>query len=106
MSAVDLQEVHDFLLEIAYKAGEMILSAVPTETGVGTKKNSADLVTETDQAVEDMVSSTLRDRYPDFLFMGEETYKPGDELRDTPTFICDPIGTRLKGEGGLFLSKI
>ena len=24
-------------------------------------------------------------------FMGEETYKPGDELTEKPTFICDPI---------------
>jgi myo-inositol-1(or 4)-monophosphatase len=50
-----------------------------------------DLVTETDQAVEKMVSTRLREKYPDFDFMGEETYKPGDKLTDTPTFIVDPI---------------
>lgn len=66
MSAVNLQEVHDFLIEVAHRAGEMITSAKPTAAGSGTKKNSADLVTETDQAVEKMVSTRLREKYPDF----------------------------------------
>ncbi|KAL9056087.1 MAG: hypothetical protein Q9162_003149 [Coniocarpon cinnabarinum] len=52
---------------------------------------AADLVTETDKAVEDMISATLRERYPDFAFMGEETYKPGDRLTAQPTFVVDPI---------------
>ncbi|QIW95176.1 hypothetical protein AMS68_000694 [Peltaster fructicola] len=91
MANVDLQEVHDFLITIAHEAGDMINNARPKAVGLGTKKNSADLVTETDQAVEKMVSTKLRERYPDFEFMGEETYKPGDTLSDKPTFIVDPI---------------
>jgi myo-inositol-1(or 4)-monophosphatase len=50
-----------------------------------------DLVTETDQAVEQMISTRLREKYPSFEFMGEETYKPGDALSANPTFIVDPI---------------
>lgn len=38
-----------------------------------------------------MVSTSLKERYPSFDFMGEETYKPGDALTDSPTFIVDPI---------------
>ncbi|KAK3708676.1 hypothetical protein LTR37_011398 [Vermiconidia calcicola] len=91
MSAVNLQEVHDFLVEIAYRAGEMITSAKPIQSDAGQKKNSADIVTETDQAVEKMVSEALRQKYSDFEFMGEETYKPGDTLSDKPTFVVDPI---------------
>ncbi|CAK4030477.1 Inositol monophosphatase 2 [Lecanosticta acicola] len=91
MSAVNLQEVHDFLVEIAYQAGEMITTAKPAVSAHGTKKNSADLVTETDQAVEKMVSTTLRSKFPDFEFMGEETYKDGDFLSEKATFIVDPI---------------
>lgn len=44
MSAVNLQEVHDFLIRVAHKAGEMITSATPSATGAGEKKNSVDLV--------------------------------------------------------------
>ena len=56
----------DFLVEIAYKAGEMITTAKPAVSNLGTKKNSADLVTETDQAVEKMISTALKEKYPDF----------------------------------------
>ncbi|KAF1348699.1 inositol monophosphatase [Delphinella strobiligena] len=91
MSDIDLQEVHDFLITVAKKAGEMITSARPKKSESGEKKNSVDLVTETDQAVEKMVTETALDRYPDFKFMGEETYKPGDKLTAHPTFIIDPI---------------
>jgi len=66
MSSVNLQDVHDFLIGVAHNAGDMITSAKPKPAGSGTKKNSADLVTETDQAVEKMVSTMLREKYPDF----------------------------------------
>ncbi|KAF2016129.1 inositol monophosphatase [Aaosphaeria arxii CBS 175.79] len=91
MADINLQEIHDFMISIARRAGEMITSAHPTTLAAGSKKNSADLVTETDQAVEKLVSTSLREKYPDFAFMGEETYKPGDALTAAPTFICDPI---------------
>jgi myo-inositol-1(or 4)-monophosphatase len=38
-----------------------------------------------------MVSKSLRDQYPQFSFLGEETYTPGTPLTSAPTFICDPI---------------
>ena len=66
MSAVNLQQVHDYLIEIAHKAGEIIVNATPTAAGSSTKSNSVDLVTEIDQAVEKMVFTSLRERYPDF----------------------------------------
>ena len=66
MSDINLQEVHDFLIEVAYKAGKMITKATPSAADAGSKKNSADIVTETDQAVEKMVSTTLKEKYPDY----------------------------------------
>ncbi|KAK2802425.1 hypothetical protein FQN51_004488 [Onygenales sp. PD_10] len=87
----DLQEIHDFLIDLATRAGDMITGAKPLVNGVGSKKNSSDLVTETDRAVEAMVSQELRSRYPNYEFMGEETYHPSKPLTDAPTFIVDPI---------------
>lgn len=49
------------------------------------------MVTETDKAVEDMISTYLAERYPTFSFMGEETWKPGVKIGPEPTFIVDPI---------------
>lgn len=54
-----------------------------------------DIVTEVDQAVEKMVSSRLSKAYPEFSFMGEETYKPGTKLGPEPTFVVDPIDGEL-----------
>ncbi|MCJ1472531.1 hypothetical protein MMC13_001180 [Lambiella insularis] len=91
MAEPDLQAIHDLLVETAMKAGAMITSARPSTRTTDTKKNSSDLVTETDQAVETMVSTTLKTHYPDYSFLGEETYQPGMRLTPAPTFVCDPI---------------
>ncbi|MCJ1379300.1 hypothetical protein MMC17_002401 [Xylographa soralifera] len=91
MAEPDLQDIHDLLVETAMQAGEMITSAHPSTSTTDTKKNSSDLVTETDQAVENMVSSALKSRYPSYSFLGEETYHPGLHLTSAPTFVCDPI---------------
>ncbi|KAF9740319.1 inositol monophosphatase [Paraphaeosphaeria minitans] len=94
MADINLQEVHDFMIEIARKVGERITSATPSTGAAGSKKNSVDLVTETDQAVEKIISTSLRERYPSFSFMGEETYKPGDKLTDAPTCTSFPNTTQ------------
>ncbi|EOA82732.1 hypothetical protein ACJQWK_04449 [Exserohilum turcicum] len=91
MADLNLKEIHDFMVSIAKESGERIVSAKPTTSTSGSKKNSADLVTETDRAVESLISASLRSTYPHFSFMGEETYQPGDVLSANPTFICDPI---------------
>ncbi|KAG0641822.1 hypothetical protein HOY80DRAFT_999026 [Tuber brumale] len=88
---VNHKEVHGLLVEVALAAGDMILAAQPHIATVGTKQNSADLVTETDKAVEQYVITTLKRKYPEFDFLGEETYTIGKKLTDKPTFICDPI---------------
>lgn len=127
MAEPNLQEIHDFLIELAKKAGEMIISANPST--IDTKKNcdfppldhqtstntqsASDLVTETDKAVEDMISSSLKSAYPTYSyppstppprfhpaanpaphsFLGEESSPTASSSRLTPspTFIVDPI---------------
>ncbi|KAK7927750.1 myo-inositol-1(or 4)-monophosphatase [Apiospora marii] len=91
MAGLDLEEIRDTLVSIAYEAGRMILSANPTDIATDTKLNSVDIVTEADKAVEALVSGQLQKKYPSFDFMGEETYKPGQKLTAAPTFIVDPI---------------
>ncbi|KAF8427739.1 inositol monophosphatase [Tirmania nivea] len=90
-AAYDLQQILDDLIAIAKVAGETMLAARPSVLTSGSKNNSADLVTETDQAIEKVVLGTLKAKYPTYSFLGEETYVPGMRLTDAPTFICDPI---------------
>jgi len=39
MADINLQEIHDFMVEIAKKVGERITSAKPTTGAAGSKKN-------------------------------------------------------------------
>ncbi|KKY31386.1 putative inositol monophosphatase [Diaporthe ampelina] len=92
MAGINLQKIHDDLVAIAYEAGSMIMAANPNSILTGTKLNSVDIVTETDQAVEKHVTTRLKTLYPTFLFVGEETYVAGEtKITDDPTFIVDPI---------------
>lgn len=93
---VNLASIRHDMISIAKQASQMIIEATNSESStssanVGTKKNSADLVTETDAAVEKLISRHLMAKYPTFKFLGEETYKPGMKLGSEPTFVVDPI---------------
>uniref|UniRef100_A0A060SYN8 Inositol-1-monophosphatase n=1 Tax=Blastobotrys adeninivorans TaxID=409370 RepID=A0A060SYN8_BLAAD len=88
---VDLEAVRDSLVKVALEAGNLIREKTG-KVEFDDKKNAIDLVTEIDKAVEALVSSSLRDQFPDYEFMGEESYVPGQTvLTDAPTFIVDPI---------------
>ncbi|EHK20337.1 uncharacterized protein TRIVIDRAFT_68873 [Trichoderma virens Gv29-8] len=87
----DLQTLRDRLIAVAKEAGTIILSANPTPLTTSSKKNTADIVTQTDKAVESLIRTNLASHYPSFAFIGEETYHPGQTITDDPTFIVDPI---------------
>lgn len=38
---MDLKDIHDSLVSLAYQAGEIINNALPDASGPGSKKNSA-----------------------------------------------------------------
>jgi hypothetical protein len=40
MSTPNLKEIHDFLVSLAFKAGDIITNALPDNSGTGSKKNS------------------------------------------------------------------
>ncbi|XP_071083700.1 inositol monophosphatase 1-like [Haliotis cracherodii] len=93
VSSQQLQEFLDFAVEVAKKAGEMIKDGFSKKKNVETKQSNADLVTETDQAVEKWVIGYINERYPSHKFIGEET-TDGDvpcDFTDDLTWIVDPI---------------
>ncbi|KAJ5392372.1 Inositol monophosphatase 2 [Penicillium cosmopolitanum] len=118
MATPNLNDIHDTLIDLAYKAGDIINNALPDISGPGSKKNSADLVTEYDRAVETMISTSLKEKYPDYaptpppltptyytltfiLTLGSNMLSPASTakkptpqqppLTNAPTFIIDPI---------------
>ncbi|EJD03491.1 inositol monophosphatase [Fomitiporia mediterranea MF3/22] len=99
LSEKDLKEILDFSIALARDAGKLILEGsdniLRSAAGaVDEKKNSTDLVTKYDKAVEELVRKRAGSAYPSFGFIGEEeTAALGKlpELTDGPTFCIDPI---------------
>uniref|UniRef100_A0ACB8FEK4 Inositol monophosphatase 1 n=1 Tax=Sphaerodactylus townsendi TaxID=933632 RepID=A0ACB8FEK4_9SAUR len=87
------QECMDYAVTLARKAGEIICEALKKEIAVMVKSSPADLVTVTDQRVENMIISSIKEKYPSHSFIGEESVAAGagSILTDNPTWIIDPI---------------
>uniref|UniRef100_A0A8U8AS08 Uncharacterized protein n=1 Tax=Geospiza parvula TaxID=87175 RepID=A0A8U8AS08_GEOPR len=83
------QECMDYAVGLARKAGEVCIK----EISVMTKSSPVDLVTETDQKVENFLISLIKEKYPSHSFIGEESVAAGEGsiLTDNPTWIIDPI---------------
>ncbi|XP_036940817.1 inositol monophosphatase 1-like [Acanthopagrus latus] len=89
----DWTDCLNFGISVTKQASEIVLSAFQQQKEVKLKSSAADLVTETDQRVEKILISNIRNRYPQHRFIGEESVAAGErlELTDSPTWIIDPI---------------
>ncbi|XP_068437693.1 inositol monophosphatase 1-like [Clinocottus analis] len=87
------QECMDHCVEVTKKAGQMIREALQKDIAVMQKSSPVDLVTETDQKVERLIISSIKEKYPTHSFIGEESVAAGapSVLTDDPTWIIDPI---------------
>jgi len=87
------QDEFDFSLSLVKECGETIKTAFTREKKISEKSAPNDLVTETDQLVEKMLISGLRERFPQSKFIGEESVAGGEKctLTDEPTWVIDPI---------------
>lgn len=87
-----LHDVLDLFVELAEAAGIMMVNAEHDVLAkAGTKNNTSDLVSDYDKEIETMIKSRLNAEFPDFDFLGEESYKHGQKLYDSPTFVVDPV---------------
>ncbi|XP_060949581.1 inositol monophosphatase 1-like [Limanda limanda] len=87
------QECMDLCVEVTKQAGKMIREALEKDIAVMQKSSPVDLVTETDQKVEQLIISSIKEKYPTHSFIGEESVAAGapSVLTDNPTWIIDPI---------------
>ncbi|XP_066502873.1 inositol monophosphatase 1-like [Hoplias malabaricus] len=87
------QECMDYCLVVTRDAGKMIHEALQRDITVMEKSSPVDLVTETDQKVEELIISSIKKKYPTHSFIGEESVAAGSPsiLTDNPTWIIDPI---------------
>lgn len=87
------RECMEFAVQVARKAGAVVCAALKEDISVMVKSSPADLVTATDQKVEEMIISSIKEKYPSHSFIGEESVAAGQgsTLTDDPTWIIDPI---------------
>ncbi|CAG5184782.1 uncharacterized protein ALTATR162_LOCUS11079 [Alternaria atra] len=98
----DLKNIQDVLIGVATKAGGIMVSAEYAIIMTAQfKNNTSDVVTVFDKQIEYMAEERLRKAYPSFSFLGEETFKAGTKLSDTPTFVVDPIDGTLNFTQGV-----
>ncbi|XP_036085726.1 inositol monophosphatase 2 isoform X2 [Rousettus aegyptiacus] len=62
------EECFEAAVQLALRAGQIIRKALSEEKRVSTKTSAADLVTETDHLVEDLIISELQKRFPSHRF--------------------------------------
>uniref|UniRef100_H2PQN7 Inositol-1-monophosphatase n=1 Tax=Pongo abelii TaxID=9601 RepID=H2PQN7_PONAB len=81
------QECMDYAVTLARQAGEVVCDAVKNEVNVMLKSSPADLVTATDQKVEKMLISSIKEKYPSHRNLAA---RGKGVLTDNPTWIIDP----------------
>lgn len=81
-------------MRLVRQAGALIRERTKSRnTSAITKSSDIDLVTETDQEVENLIVEGIGKDFPDHKFIAEETVSKGGKciLTDSPTWIIDPI---------------
>uniref|UniRef100_A0A1L8E1T0 Inositol-1-monophosphatase n=1 Tax=Nyssomyia neivai TaxID=330878 RepID=A0A1L8E1T0_9DIPT len=75
------------------EAGKIIASRNSGAKTISEKSDDIDLLTETDQQVEKLLTETLHEMFPSHKFIGEEPFGEGNrsQLTDDPTWIIDPV---------------
>lgn len=90
MDPNELMKCEKVAIGLAFEAGRMMLNASGRIKDIQQKAGFADLVTETDKAVEEYIFGQLKKHFPDHKFIGEETASKV-ELTDDLTWLVDPI---------------
>lgn len=98
-SCISCKDIFVCALECAYESEIIIQSALSKretkEFGhsdvSSTKCSEADLVTETDVAVEELIKSKIFEKFPDHLFIGEESNIINHDRKGKYLWIIDPI---------------
>lgn len=93
VSERELSEWYETGIQLAKECGHMIKDCFYKDKKVTQKSSFADLVTETDQAVEKFFTKEIHKKYPGHKVIGEETVAGGCKINytDDPTWIIDPI---------------
>jgi len=90
---VDLNDIYKFLLQLVPKCGNLIRDKFYADKTITAKTSFADFVTETDIAVEKLLTEAICGKYKSHKFIGEESTSEHEKVKftDEPVWIIDPI---------------
>ncbi len=88
------------LEEVAKRSGELLLGFKGKLKKVEEKSSSSDLVSEADYESQKLIEKLLRENYPGYEVVGEESYSKKD-LRNGKIFLVDPLDGSLNYVSGL-----
>mmetsp|Transcript_7783 Transcript_7783/g.12580 ORF Transcript_7783/g.12580 Transcript_7783/m.12580 type:complete len:296 (+) Transcript_7783:315-1202(+) len=80
--------------KVWYRKDSSVVLDAPEGGATATKSNHADLQTATDRKCETIIVHKLKERFPEYLIIGEEESSEGGKgfkITEQPTFIVDPI---------------
>jgi myo-inositol-1(or 4)-monophosphatase len=108
MSKEQVSEFFDECLALTINCGKVIKEAIVRANLIQSKSCDIDLVTETDQEVENLLIGGLKKKFPTHKFIGEESVASGEKcvLTDDPTWIIDPVDGTMNFVHGLPLVAI
>lgn len=97
----ELNEIYKFAIQLGKDSGKILLQGLEKrrsgeDTSETTDKlNAVDIVTATDNEVEEFIHSAIQKTYPAHAFVGEESYSQGASrdylVTNAPTWIVDPL---------------
>ncbi|XP_068142999.1 LOW QUALITY PROTEIN: uncharacterized protein [Drosophila tropicalis] len=92
---LDLDDCFELAIRTVKQAGALTLEANKQRLEYTIKQHEHDLLTHTDNVVENMIMAAIMKRYPDHKFICEEAVSQTEtgqvELTNAPTWIIDPI---------------
>jgi len=91
MSETNINEIYQYVMSVVPVCGNIIRDAFYKEKTLKDKENYADLVTETDVKVEKVFTETMKKKYPNHRFIGEETTQSKVNFNNDPIWIIDPV---------------
>ncbi|MDQ5819100.1 MAG: hypothetical protein M3334_12125, partial [Actinomycetota bacterium] len=84
----DPEEIHEFVCDLARRAGALQLSRYKNP-GKVREKGPKDLVTEVDLLCEELMVNAIRERYPHDAILSEE--QGGEISKEGRTWLLDPV---------------
>ena len=101
VSPSELSSIYTFAIQLGKDSGAILLSGLEKRrSGVDVsetvdKLNAVDIVTATDNEVEEFIHTAIQKNYPSHFFVGEESYSKGSSkdylVTNAPTWIVDPL---------------